>query len=633
MRKRIFLSCLSALFLGLQAQAQGLSDFNLTNNASPTQTATRAGARTVLAPFYHGVASGDPTDNSVMIWTRVTTDSTTANVKWRVCTDTTMLNPIATGIVSTDASKDFTVKVDVTGLTPNTYYYYEFEAFGAYSLRGRTKTLPTGNNVDSLRFGVVSCSNFGHGFFNGYEDLTRRNDVDLIIHLGDYIYEYASGEFGNERTLLPTSEILSLSDYRTRYSHYRLDEDLMRLHQQYAFINIWDDHETANDSWYGGAGNHSASEGSWFDRKDAAKQAYFEWLPIRQIDPNTYKIYRDFQFGDLMNLYMLDTRLEGRDEQNGIDYSATRTLLGAPQFEWLTNNLKTKPTHWNVLGQQVMMAPLLIPQATWPITYGPFQEDQWDGYPVERQKLYDTLATHNINNFVVLTGDIHTAWANDLSKPGYNSSTGAGSAGVEFVVSSITSLNSPLPVPSSIISNFNPHIKYSELHYHGYLILDVNRQRVQSDWYNLSTVTSKNYGVSLGASFECRHGETFLRRASSVSAMDANRYQLQAPLEPRVHNGEETSVGEVNEMESVLLGAYPNPVTSELTLQYTLHKDNNVHIQLVDIAGKILYNENINMQAAGLHRQAINVETLAAGSYALVLKIGEKTQQRIIVKK
>ena len=631
MRKKIVSSLFAAMFFWLNANAQSLTtDPNTTSEVAPIQTAARASARTILAPFYHGVASGDPTENSVILWTRVTTDSASVQVKWRICTDTTMLSPVDSGIVTTDGSRDFTVKVDVTNLQPNTYYYYEFEAYNKYSLRGRTKTLPTGNNVDSLRFGVVSCSNFAHGFFHGYEHLANRNDIDLVIHLGDYIYEYGDGEFGNERDLQPSTEIYSLSDYRTRHSHYKLDEDLMRLHQQYAFINIWDDHETANDAWFGGAGNHSASEGNWFDRKNAGVTAYFEWMPIRKVDANSNRIYRDFKFGDLINLYMLDTRLEGREEQNGIDLSANRTLLGAPQFEWLTSNLKNSTAHWNILGQQVMMAPLLIPQLTWPITYGPFQPDQWDGYPAERQKLYDTLSTYNINNMVVLTGDIHTSWGNDLSQAGYNSTTGEGAAGVEFVVGSITSLNSPLPVPTNIIHQFNKHIKYSDLHYHGYYILDVNRQRVQCDWYNLSTVTSENYNVSVGASLQCLHGEKRLKPANGTAIANPSKYAMLAPLEPRTFT---VSVEEIEATQSVLLGAYPNPTMHDLTLQYSLHKDTPVQIQLIDVNGRILFKDNINQQSAGLHRQTIDVSQFAAGSYILSVQMGEKQQQRVIVKK
>ena len=627
MSKKLLLAAFCTLMsaANLSAQQIGIN--------SPSTATNRAGARALMAPFYHGVASGDPLSDKVMLWTRITTDSASVDVKWRIATDTTMLNPIDSGIVTTNGSVDFTVKVDVTGLQPNTFYYYEFEAYDIYSIRGRTKTLPVGNNTDSIRFAIVSCSNFAQGFFNGYKHLSQRNDIDAVLHLGDYIYEYGDGEFGSARTLLPSTEILSLSDYRTRHSHYKLDEDLILLHQQYPFITVWDDHETANDSWFGGADNHTtATEGDWFDRKSAGIRAYHEWMPIRRPDPlDTNRIYRKFQFGDLIDLYMLDTRLEGREEQDGINNDPNRTLLGSNQFEWLTSNLRTSPRRWQILGQQVMIAPTLIPQPTFPVTTAPFLGDQWDGYPAERQKLYDTLATHGVDNFVVLTGDIHTAWGNDLPQPGYNSTSGAGSMGVEFVATSITSLNFPFPVPAAIIRQFNPHNKYVDLFSHGYLILDVNRQRVQGDFMNLSTVDNQNFTVSVGASWESRNGENHLRQSAAASVANPNRYPIPSPLAPR----QRTIIGvsQNSEMQSVLLGAYPNPTSDLLTLQYTLHKSSNVQVQIVDIAGRIVFNEQINQQSEGIHRQSIDMSQLPAANYVLVVRMNDKVQQRIITKK
>lgn len=629
MSTKLLSTCLLAMLAYNTSHAQNIG---ISNNNTPATSVDRAGARALIAPFYHGVASGDPLADRVILWTRVTTDSANVQVKWRIATDTTMLNPIDSGVVTTDGAVDFTVKVDVTGLQANTFYYYEFEAYGIYSLRGRTKTLPVGAAVDSLRFAVVSCANFAEGFFNGYNHLATRNDIDAVLHLGDYIYEYGDGEFGSARGLLPTTEILSLSDYRTRHSHYKLDEDLIRVHQQYPFITVWDDHETANDSWYGGADNHdAATEGDWFTRKSAGIRSYYEWMPIRRPDPlDTNRIYRKFQFGNLIDLYMMDTRLQGREEQNGIDTSSSRTLLGSTQFDWLSNSLRTSPRRWQILGQQVMIAPVLIPQPTFPITTAPFLGDQWDGYPAERQKLYDTLATYGVDNFVVLTGDIHTAWGNDLPQPGYNPASGAGSVGVEFVTSSITSLNFPFPVSPAIIRQFNNHNKYVDLTSHGYLVLDVNQQRVQSDWYNLSTISNQNYTVSVGASWLCRNGEGYLRQATGAAGVNTARYPILAPLAPRQRMV--VSVFENEEMQSVLLGAYPNPATHQLTLQYTLHKLGDVQVQLADLAGRIVFTDIVADQSAGIHRQSIDVSALPAGNYVLLVRMGSKLQQRIITK-
>jgi alkaline phosphatase D len=261
---------------------------------------------------------------------------------------------------------------------------------------------------------------------------------------------------------------VSLLDYRARYSTYRLDDDLRDLHQQYPMIVVWDDHESANDSWMNGAENHQTSEGSFASRKLAAKQAYFEWLPIRVTGvSDQYQIFRELKYGNLIDLIMLDTRLHGRDEQAGVSggvvTATTRQLLGADQFSWLGNRLSTSTAQWKILGQQVMMAPLTI--------FGTaVNEDQWDGYPAERQRVYNHILVNNIQDVVVLTGDIHSSWANDLPSSTYNSSTGSGSVGAEFVTPSITSPGLNIPGGATAIMAANSHIKYADLSRHGFII-------------------------------------------------------------------------------------------------------------------------------------------------------------------
>lgn len=592
----------------------------------------RTGARSDLAPFFHGVASGDPLSDKVIIWTRVTTDSVDARVKWRIASDTGMVNVLDSGMVMTDASRDFTVKVDVPNLQPNTFYYYEFEAYNKYSLRGRTKTLPVGD-VDSLRFAVVSCSNYAAGFFNAYDALTNRNDIDAVLHLGDYIYEYGDGQFGADRSLQPSAEILTLSDYRTRHSYYKLDEDLIRLHQQYPFITVWDDHETANDAWFGGAQNHDATtEGDWFDRKSFGIRAYNEWQPIRRPSAqDTQQIYRKFRFGDLIELYMLDTRLQAREEQNGIDNNPTRQLLGNQQLQWLVAGMDSSTARWQLLGQQVMMAPIKIPTTTFPFTPATFLEDQWDGYPAERNRLYDSIQINNIPNMVVLTGDIHSAWANDLPLSGYNPNNGAGSIGVEFVVNSVTSQNFPFPVPQSIIQNFNNHVKFSQLTDHGYMIVDINKNRSQCDWYTLSTISSQTYNDNYTASWYTNNGERFLRAGSGAAPANPNHFTIPAPQDPRVRNL--VAVQEnANEMQTVLLGVYPNPFQQQITLHYNLETNSEVAFSLQDVTGKTVFAKIIGQQNAGVQRETFDMPQLPAGSYFLTLRMGNKTHQRLLIK-
>jgi alkaline phosphatase D len=348
-----------------------------------------------IAPFYHGVASGDPLSDRVIIWTRVTPDdfSLPAVVSYKVATDTSMANVVSQGSQLTNSDKDYTVKVDVTGLSPDTYYYYEFRYNGFFSQRGRTKTAPVGD-VDSLRFAIVSCANLEAGYFNVYRVLNERNDFDAVLMLGDYLYEYETGGYSPnanvDREFQPENEILTLDDYRLRYSIYHMDESLRKLHQNFPWICVWDDHESANDAYKDGAENHNAGEGDWQERKMVSQKAYFEWLPIREKTPGSYEIFRNFHYGDLLDLIMVDTRLHGRDEQEGATSgnlnNPTDTMLVKINF-WLKDELSASTAQWKILGNQVVMAKLTL--------FGiPINTDAWDGYPVTRQGLYDHILTN-----------------------------------------------------------------------------------------------------------------------------------------------------------------------------------------------------------------------------------------------
>jgi alkaline phosphatase D len=293
---------------------------------------TRATAFEGEAKFLHGVASGDPGDAAVVIWTRVSVSGAgPAPVRWIVARDPKLRRVVQDGEFMTDASRDYTVKVDVGGLEPGKRYYYGFVCGRTKSPVGKTRTLPA-KGVDKLVFAVCSCSHYGFGFFNGYREIAKRNDLDAVLHLGDYIYEYGPKAYGGEvgvklgRAPVPPSEIVSLSDYRARHAQYKTDPDLQAAHAAAPWIVTWDDHETTNDSWRHGAENHQPeTEGDWDDRKRAALQAYFEWMPIRE--PHAGRpweaIDRSFQFGDLATLLMLETRLLARDQQ--LDYSKDLT--------------------------------------------------------------------------------------------------------------------------------------------------------------------------------------------------------------------------------------------------------------------------------------------------------------------
>jgi alkaline phosphatase D len=599
----------------------------------PSEDATRSGARSGLAPFYHGVASGDPLQDAVIIWSRVTTTDTVALVKWRIATDTLMSNVVDSGLITTSNAIDYTLKADVDGLAANTFYYYEFEYAGEFSLIGRTKTAPLGD-VDSLRLAVVSCASYSHGYFNAYDRITERNDVSAVVHLGDYYYEYGDGQYGSTRSYQPSNEITNLSDYRMRLSHYRMDASLMRLHQQYPFICVWDDHETANDSWYGGAENHDASEGDWFNRKAEAIKAYYEWMPLRMPDPavDTQRIYRKFRYGDLMELHMLDTRLQGREEQGFANANDPgRTILGQNQFEWLCNNMDTSSAQWQVLGQQVMMAPFDINPLPFGQQYG--NDDQWDGYATERSNLYDSVFANNIQNMVVLTGDIHTSWANDLPTSTYNSATGAGSAGVEFIVSSVTSpgLAAAQAVGPTVLQALNDHMKYIDLAEQGYYILDVNKARIQADWFYVDRIDQLDAGENYGSSWKSDDGTRHLSVVAAAAVANPSQVGIPAPQNPRTALTSSPSIKD--EFENILISIYPNPFNNQLTVQYTITQDGPVNMYLFDAMGKQLTTKSLGLINKGIHRANFSINNLTAGAYVLVLDINGQQQKRILIKR
>ncbi|MEN9304524.1 MAG: hypothetical protein RL264_2953 [Bacteroidota bacterium] len=580
----------------------------------------RSGLVPSMAPFYHGVASGDPLSDRVIIWTRFTPDEViqpneSVTLNWRMATDVDMQNIVASGQVSTSMERDFTAKVDVSGLQPFTCYYYDFSYNSLYSIVGRTKTAPA-SSVDNLRFAVVSCSDYQRGYFNVYASIAEHNDIDAVIHLGDYIYEYEASAGPDGRTSEPSNETISLADYRTRYSHYRLDKDLRNVHQAHPFIAVWDDHETANNSWMDGADNHTtSSEGEWSIRKASGKQAFMEWMPIRENAVENGQIYRAIRYGNLMNLYMLDTRLEGRMEQVGATSSALndadRTLISEQQYSWLVGELQQSQAQWNVLGQQIMMAPLKA--------FGvPVNLDQWDGYPAQRTRLYNDVLSNNIQNMVVLTGDIHTSWANDLPGSGYNASTGAGSVGVEFVVTSVTSASSPLGVPTSIISSSNPHNKWSELSKKGYLILDLNATRTQAEWWFVNSITSPSSEVSLGAKYMVNSGERFLRNAGDISSRTEGLCQSVNFVDPNA------SLSTLSN-NLVWVSAYPNPFDKEITLQFNASKASKMKINILDNQGKRMKTIETEI-VPGMNYFNLEAENLKSGTYSIELNAGRNNK-------
>ena len=484
--------------------------------------------------FRHGVASGDPQTDRVILWTRVTVPETTASVEveWQVFADEGLREEVATGRVYTTAGRDFTVKVDATLPEAGRTWYYRFRCLGNESPIGRTKTLPTGE-IDRVRLALASCSNFPQGFFNAYARIAERDDLDAVLHLGDYIYEYANeGGYGEGKELgrhvAPAHEILTLEDYRLRYATYRSDPDLQAVHRMHPFIVVWDDHESTNNSWRFGAQNHQPGEGEWAVRKRAAMRAYHEWMPIRDAMKlklvRHEKIWRSFRFGNLADLFMLDTRLVGRHEQAARDDFATiqdptRELLGVEQEAWLVEGLvrsRNEGTAWRLLGQQVIMSPL-SPQGS------PGNPDAWDGYPVARERLIQTLSDFGVGDLVVLAGDVHSSWGLDLAprvfeEGGYDPATGRGSRAVEIVTPAISS--SPLGSfeqareAYSRVSETHPHLHFHDMDHRGYTIVDLTAERARAEWWFVDTVAQPSPGERLGGALEAKRGTNHLVSAT-----------------------------------------------------------------------------------------------------------------------
>ncbi len=510
--------------------------------------------------FAHGVASFDPTHNQVIIWTRYNTSESEAKIYWQVAYDSQFETVFRSGEVITDASRDYTIAIELQNLEADKKLYYRFfnQQDRSVSVIGETITLPI--TTDLIKLAVCSCSNYPAGLFNVYKAMAT-SDADIIVHLGDYIYEYGQGQYGtNEfttslnRSHEPANEIITLAEYRTRYKQYRSDKNLQLAHQKKPFICVWDDHEITNDTYKDGAENHQPNEGSFEARKADAIKAYSEFLPLRS--SNTSLIYRNFNIGNLVNLIMLDTRVIARDKQleysNYIDASGNfnstsfqtdwlnpnRTLLGSTQRNWLISQVTSSTARWQVLGQQVLMGKMFIPAemllglgavvggsptalqqfqqtltqlVTIKLRYQngdptltnaeiarittvlPYNLDAWDGYPVEREILFNSFAGKKI---VCLAGDTHNAWYNNLVDNSSNE------IGKEFATSSVTSpgLEYYLGIDAASISGFENamQILINDLNYmnssdRGYLTLTFTSSNLESKWNFVSTIFNENF--------------------------------------------------------------------------------------------------------------------------------------------
>ena len=509
--------------------------------------------------FDHGVASGDPLTDRVILWTRVTpavADGRPVPVTYEVARDRDFSDIVTIGAAEALPGRDFTVKVDAAGLEPGTDYHFRFRVNGADGMVespvGRTRTASAASSTQPVTFAVISCSNWQFGLFNVYADIARRGSLDAVIHLGDYFYEYGIDGYGSEtakamdRLHDPVTETVTLADYRIRHAQYKTDPNLQAAHAAAPWLCTWDDHESTNNSYRTGAQNHNPeeNEGDWSDRKMAAVQAYLEWMPVRDPEPGRVAsaIYRRFDFGDVATVFCLESRLTGRSEeiswftalagatpeevparamqtmQKVADPS--RTMLGQTQEAWLAERLKDSTASgktWQVLANQVIMANVRPPNfmqtlseeqraaidnpfATQMIAFSqlgmPWNLDAWDGFPAARDRLYAAAEAAGAR-LVTLTGDTHTAWANDLFDRNGNL------RGVEFACTSVTSPGLGDVVPIEDLGRQFEAANDSVVHHdpfgRGYTLVRLTTETAEADYVKVSTVTSPNFQAATSA--------------------------------------------------------------------------------------------------------------------------------------
>lgn len=553
----------------------------------PVVGRSQAGA----APFLHGVASGDPLAERVIIWTRVTPGpdavpgsgiGSSVDVQWQVASDPAFTSVVASGVTTTTAARDHTVKVDVGGLRAGADHWFRFTALGSTSPVGRTRTTPAaGTALDALRIGVVTCSEWEFGYFGAYRHLAGRDDVDVVLHLGDFIYEFGVG-YGSPPTVLatpgpaigrthePGHEIVTLADYRTRYGQYRRDADSQALHAAHPVIVMWDDHEFANDAWKDGAQNHQPEEGAFAARAAVARQAWREWQPVRQAEADDTPVYRGFRFGDLAELWMLDERrYRDQQPQNAfISYGSvdpaindpSRTLLGAAQHDWLVGGLTGSNAAWKVLGNPVMFMPFVVGpplMAAFMSALGPtvpvglplpppLLVDDWNGYNAERRAIIDAVTAAAVKDIVVLTGDYHESFAADVPGDIGTYSIDDNSIAVEFVVPSVTSPGlaetlerGGFPNGDAVNTAFeanitasNPWIPYHEGRSNGFAVIELTADRAQLDFVFLADRMDPATAASVQASWLARRGNPHVEAAPAPLPARVRSANQVAPAPP-----------------------------------------------------------------------------------------------------
>ncbi|MGV3754841.1 MAG: alkaline phosphatase D family protein [Verrucomicrobiota bacterium] len=477
-------------------------------------------------PFQLGVASGDPDEKSVILWTRLapkpldedfgmTPDS--IEVSWQIAEDESMSKVVKKGTVVASPDWGHSVHVEAEGLKPDRWYWYQFKAGNETSPKGRTRTMPAKNSTPGrLRFTFASCQHYETGLFTAYEHMLKE-DLDLVLHLGDYIYEYAGIDKRIRKHVGP--ECKTLNGYRSRYAQYRSDTALQNMHAAAPWIVTWDDHEFDNNCANDISEEKGVSAVDFLIRRAASYQAYYENMPLRRSalpkGPDM-TLYRKLNFGKLAEFHVLDTRQyrtdqpcgDGNKPQCDEALDPNRTLLGTKQRDWLFNNLGKSASTWNVLAQQIMIA-RVDRKAGDEIGYS---MDQWPGYEGDRRKLLKFLHDRKISNPVALAGDIHTNWANELIADFDNLESK--SVATEFVGTSISSSGDGTNAPKSLAELYseNPFVKYHNAE-RGYVRCEVTPKQWRTDYQTVEYVTRPGSPLNTRSSFVVESGQPKLQKA------------------------------------------------------------------------------------------------------------------------
>ncbi|KAI0709470.1 PhoD-like phosphatase-domain-containing protein [Earliella scabrosa] len=521
--------------------------------------------------FTHSVASGDPFNTSVLLWTRaVPVGTTLPDQSIPVCVSFKIFDnedlsgsPIDSGSAFTSYDVDFTLKVEAQNLEPDTHYWFQFADCTnpeTVSPIGATRTISSPdtpadevNGGKPLMFAVFSCSQYQAGYFNAYGVAAHNTSAEIFVHLGDYIYEsLGNGARIGRQTL--GRELATIADYRLRLNQYRTDVSLRAAHEKAPWITVWDDHEVADQAWKAGtADSNDTSVGCSFspsgacftDRKLAAVRAYHEWMPIRQVDPDDkLRIWRNFQIGKLLDLTMLDTRQYDRDITdlyyntgfiNSIADVANRSLMGPEQEDWFFDTLtesKTRGAIWRVVGQQIVFTQLN--------ESGSFDVDAWDGYRANRNRILDHLYNGKISNTLILSGDSHANWVSDLAHPNdtttYDPVTGNGAIGVEFAGTAVTSGSSfgsnvsPANADrqSQVLVSVNTDLQWSEGSYRGFFTLTLDPNQANATYYAMRNISNPNLDGFASATFIVKAGENKLSRPVAGGSVRAGVLKSQA---------------------------------------------------------------------------------------------------------